>query len=140
MNINKIGKIILFIAIALHVSTFFMDMLVVWERSGVASRINGFYIINLEDEVLYPIPGILSVIWIGINMIFLFKSKLRNITAYIVMAIINSLCFLLFTALVMTKNLLEQERVYVQSGLYVLLVTFIVYAVAYILMSKKQNT
>ena len=131
----SIPKMVLLVAIVLQFATMFLKILFLSNyhdpERGIV--ITGFYGIDTFYTDTSPITGILNIVWIGINLLFFFKT-FNNKLIYNTMQIL-SLCFLfLIIALpVFLIMSVGEDRIFWYSGIYVLSLSFIAYFIAYLL-------
>jgi len=147
----SISKIILLFAILIQFTTMFLKILFVsnYHNPEIGTIITGFCWINAKlydyDIYVYPVTGIMNLTWIGVNIVFLFKTFNRKII-YNFMEIINLLIIfiILFLSFCITRfigeNSEDENRVFWYSGLYVLLASFATYFVAYFLFAVRNNS
>jgi hypothetical protein len=143
-------KIALLVAIVLQFATLFLKILFVsnYHNSQRGTLITGSQMIDmlLHDygTDVYPITGILNVIWIGLNLLFFFKS-FNGKLIYNIMQILN-LGFLFLTVFLFPLLLSSvgedwkgNDRVFWYSGIYILALSFIAYFIAYLLFVVQKN-
>jgi hypothetical protein len=153
-------KNILMVAIALQFLSLFFH---IWGWGDRTSHkedllITGFVIASIvhadtdADPNIYPIyvaalpiPGILSVIWIGINVFIFRKDEFKTKRAYILMSVMNfvfALFFLVVTSLALRSYILYNGNIHSCShlypGLFMISLSFVLYTVAYIKLLIKH--
>jgi membrane-bound ClpP family serine protease len=138
-------KVILMGAIALQFLSLFFD---IWGRTDYHSHreglfVTGFSIISFEASPPppIPIPGILSIIWIGINLFILKKNEFKTNAVYILMSFVNfvfTICFFAISLLSFEEVCRDgSPRNHLYAGMYIIISSFVLYTIAYILLSVK---
>jgi hypothetical protein len=138
----KNGKNILIVAIALQFLSLFFN---IWVEED--SCVTGFLMIDADSSDISgsPVPGILSVIWIGINVFICRKDEFKTNGVYVSMSFMNFVVVLfflfvvLFTDEVYYDGLDDTLRHHSGTGMYMISSSFVLYTVAYIMLSIKTS-
>jgi len=133
-------KSVLFLAIILHIFSLFLTILTYrnYHTSEIDSYVTGFSVVgDVKESAPLPIIGIISIVWIVLNL-YITRKSFKSNAIYIIMSIFNlagliAYLFFIFGFLGEKDHCANgMPRYELHSGFYVFLTSLCLYIISYI--------